>query len=366
MSFSNAYTIVFVLPYMASPKLPKIWLTTEGDIVSDHKIEAYSFGQIMMNLQKVLNVIHDAKYPGTKRKFYRLYLSDIQKNCVTSSFQASYSDKDLLTGEIVYNEISGIFEEVIQTLSDGGDMDDVKAILERELVEPSYIIQFLINFSKIISKKNYTNQISFGYEQPEKFIALPHKMENKIQKLIHHYTDIAIVEVAGIITGMSGEEPSNFTLKTVNNENIICYFPQELETDVYHHYMKPVKIRGTYRSKVRKKELDNITEFRSFNYYAVDEIDGYSLKVPILLMISYDRADRLWCLENDELALSGYGSTLVSALDNLKEGFDTLITGIMAFDDSEISEDSKHIKQNFEKHVVFDDFSHIISMIIRE
>ncbi len=97
----------------------------------------------------------------------------------------------------------------------------------------------------------------------------------------------------------------------------------------------------------------------------VDEIDGYSLKAPILLTVSYDRTDRLWCLENDELALSGYGPTLESALDNLKEGFDALITGIMAFDDSEISEDSMCIKRSLEKHVVFDDFSHITPLIVR-
>ena len=99
---------------------------------------------------------------------------------------------------------------------------------------------------------------------------------------------------------------------------------------------------------------------------ALDEIDGYPLKAPILLTASYDRTDRLWCLENSELALSGYGPTLKSALDNLKEGFDVLITGVMAFDDSEISEDSRCIKRSLEKYVVFDDFSHITSMIVRD
>ena len=82
-------------------------------------------------------------------------------------------------------------------------------------------------------------------------------------------------------------------------------------------------------------------------------IGSYVLKKPIALTAKFDGPEGLWCIENEALALSGYGRTLEDAIDNLEESLESLITGFRTFSDEELHEKSKVIKKRLLNYVDF-------------
>ena len=80
----------------------------------------------------------------------------------------------------------------------------------------------------------------------------------------------------------------------------------------------------------------------------LSRIGSYVLKKPIALTARFDGSGGLWCIENEALALSGYGRTLEEAISNLEKNFELLITSFRTSD-----EKSEEVKKRLLNYVDF-------------
>lgn len=82
-------------------------------------------------------------------------------------------------------------------------------------------------------------------------------------------------------------------------------------------------------------------------------IGKYSLKKILVCTVNFDNSDGMWCVENEELALTGYGHTIKEAVENLEESLESLIVGFKTFPDEKLHEKSIEIKKKLAHYVDF-------------
>ena len=88
----------------------------------------------------------------------------------------------------------------------------------------------------------------------------------------------------------------------------------------------------------------------------LSKIGRYKLKNSVVFDVSYDEQDGLWCIENEELALAGYGSSYQEALQDLESSLESLIVGFLVFSEEKLNEKSKEIKTRLKKHLDLEQF----------
>lgn len=328
----------------------KLWLVVEGKVVSDHGIEAYTFGQLLTGLQRIIDVLKISKY-GRKHKkdIFRLFLTRISPGSLVAELQPRYYEGDIIGG-IPFNEVASDFQKLVQVLID--DPEEFKTELEREFADPSYILRFLQGLDSIWSKRNrFVVKTGLGYKEPEKLVELPPARQRYIKELIEEYIEKSSTEIKGVIIRIKGDEPRNFTIRTLDGENIKCHYPPEWERDIMSLFKSPVVVKGVISKKARTKEIETITDLKKLSVELIGKIGKFSLREPIPFRVSYDEKEDLLCLENDELAIYGYGSTYSEVLSDLEDSLESLIVGFLAFPDERLSEKSLEIKEKLSKYI---------------
>ena len=335
---------------MFERELKKLWLVVEGKVVSDHGIEAYTFGQLLTGLQRIIDVLKVSRYGKKYRKdIFRLFLTNISPGSLVAELQPRYYEGDV-HGEIPFNEVVSEFQKLVQILID--NPEKFKAELEKEFADPSNILRFLQGLDSIWSKKNrFVVRTGLGYKEPEKLIELLPARKKYIKELIEEYVEKSSTEVKGIIIRIKGDEPRYFTIRTLEGENIKCHYPPEWERDVMSLFKSPVVVRGVISKKARTKEIETITDLKKLNVQLIGKIGRFSLKEPVPFRVFYDEKEDLLCLENDELAIYGYGSTYSEVLSDLEDSLESLIVGFLAFPDEKLSGKSLEIKEKLSKYI---------------
>ncbi|WP_290596762.1 MULTISPECIES: hypothetical protein [unclassified Archaeoglobus] len=53
----------------------KIWLKIDGKVVADGRIEIYTFGNLLVNLQKIINIISRYRWIRRKKDEFKLFFN---------------------------------------------------------------------------------------------------------------------------------------------------------------------------------------------------------------------------------------------------------------------------------------------------
>jgi len=347
---------------MTNNESKKFWLIINGKVVTDHKIEASTFGKLLTNLQHVIDAIQEAKFKGYNKKDFVLYLTEIEPGSVAASLQPSGFQTDLFSGSMVFEEMVYNLEDLIKTLIES--TDGFKTKIDDEFLLPYDKIRFLESFRGMLSKRNQFN-VSIGYDfaKPSHPISLPAHREGYIKDLISEYYEKSSVEVKGIIMRVKGDDPRSFTIKTETNDTIRCVYTPETEKDVMNLFKSPVIVRGLLNKRRKLKEMELVKDVRPFSSMTFTELGGFSFLQPLPIRVSYLDNDDQWGLENDELTLTGYGNSFGDASVSLKESLESLIIGILAFDEALLTEKSREIKKNLQKFLNLDQLNGMIDGI---
>jgi hypothetical protein len=335
---------------MVNNETKKFWLIIDGKIVTDHKIEAYTFGKLLTSLQKVVDVFKQTKYGALPKSDFRLYLTNINKGSVAVAFQPLDFPTELFKESLVFDEMVFDLEDLITTLID--HPAEFRQKIERDFEDPSQIIRFLESFRGLLSKKNkFSVKIGYDTKKPKKPVVLPSHREAYIENLISEYYRKSAIEIRGVITRIKGDDPRSFTLKTLEEESLKCNYPADWEKDVMAFFKSTVTVKGVMSKKARLKEMEVIRDIQPFTSIVIENIENYVFSQPLLLRVSYDEKEDHWCLANEELSLAGYGPTYLDAQVSLKDSLESLVIGYIAFDDSALSEKSKKIKKNLQTYI---------------
>jgi hypothetical protein len=340
---------------MVEHETKKFWLIIDGKIVTDHKIEAYSFGKLLTNLQKVIDVYKQTKYGAHPKTDFRLYLTNVSKGSVAVGFQPIDYSTELFRDSLVFDDMVYDLQNLITSLID--NPDEFRQKIERDFEDPSQIIRFLESFRGMLSKKNkFSVKVGYDTKKPKKPVVLPSHREAYIEHLISEYYRKSAIEIKGVITRIKGDDPRSFTIKTLDEETIKCDYPADWEKDIRAFFKSSVTVSGVMSRRARLKEMEVVKDIQSFNSITLDSLEEFIFKQPLAIRVSYDDKDNHWCLANEELSLTGYGDIYESALSSLKESLESLIVGYLAFNDAALSEKSRKIKRNLQTYLDLNEY----------
>lgn len=340
---------------MAGHETKKFWLIIEGKIVSDHKIEAYTFGRLLTNLQKVIDVFKQTKYGAHPKTDFKLYLTNVNKGSVAVALQPLDFSTELFKESLVFDEMIFDFQDLIAALID--NPEEFKRKIEGDFEDPSQIIRFLESFRGMLSKRNkFSVKVGYDTRKPKKLAVLPSHREAFIEDLISEYYRKSAIEIKGVITRIKGDEPRSFTVKTLENESIKCDYPADWEKDVMAFFKSSVTVKGIMSKRARLKEMEVIKDIQPFNSITMDTLDEFVFKRPLTIRVSFDEKDDHWCLANEELSLAGFGSKYEQAQSSLIESLESLVVGYLAFSNNALSEKSLKIKRNLQIYLDLNDY----------
>lgn len=83
-------------------------------------------------------------------------------------------------------------------------------------------------------------------------------------------------------------------------------------------------MEGFLRKGAKTAEIKELSKIEQFTKYLTGKIGRFELKTPVAFNVSYDAEEGLWCIENEELALGGYGSSYQEALLDLESSLESL------------------------------------------
>jgi len=342
---------------MVGHETKKFWLIIDGKIVTDHKIEAYTFGKLLTNLQKVVDVFQQTKYGEHPKTDFKLYLTNVNKGSVAVAFQPLDFPTELFKESLVFDEMVFDLQALITALID--NPAEFKEKIELDFEDPSQIIRFLESFRNMLSRKNkFSVKVGYDTKKPKKSLILPSHREAYIESLISEYYRKSAIEIKGVITRIKGDDPRSFTIKTLEDETIKCDYPADWEKDVRAFFKSSVTVNGVMSRRARLKEMEVVKDIQSFNSTTLDSLEEFTFRQPLAIRVSYDDKDNHWCLANEELSLAGYGTTYELALSSLKESLESLVVGYLAFKDGALSEKSRKIKRNLQIYLELNDYSH--------
>jgi len=340
---------------MAGHETKKFWLINDGKIVTAHNIEAYTFGKLLTNLQKVVDVFKQTKYGAHPKTDFKLYLTNVSRGSVAVAFQPLDYTTELFKDSLVFDEMVFDLQDLITSLID--NPDEFREKIERDFEDPSQIIRFLESFRGMLSKKNkFSVKVGYDTKKPRKPVILPSHREAYIEDLISEYYRKSAIEIKGVITRIKGDDPRSFTIKTLDDETIKCDYPADWEKDIREFFKSSVTVSGVMSRRARLKEMEVVKNIQAFNSTTLDSLEEFSFNQPLAIRVSFDDKDNHWCLANEELSLAGYGATYELALSSLKESLESLIVGYLAFNDTALSEKSRKIKRNLQTYLDLNEF----------
>ena len=161
-------------------------------------------------------------------------------------------------------------------------------------------------------------------------------------------------EISGIIVTLcGGNKPYHFTVKAKDERDVNCYFDQEIEDKVSSLYKKWVIVGGSICQSQKKSKIETIDYLEMLTSEELPRIGRYNLLQPITFNVSYDNSDSLWCLENWELALRGYGRSYNDAIECLEENIEGHVLSFTRHPDSKQSADSLSVKKKLKEYIDF-------------
>ncbi|KUK18643.1 hypothetical protein [Thermococcus sibiricus] len=347
LTVTTIILVIFVTP-------PRIWIRLDGrKIVKDHKVDAHTFGKLLIQIQKQVNIIAEARYGKTIKPKFRLFLAEIQEGSVEATLE--FSGSPTLTE--LQNWVAETHHQVYQAIQEEDEKTLDKTIIE-SLKDPLYGYRLLTSIEDVIPPtENYF--IGISKDPSEKIIRLKSKQREFVRKMKNKYQQKATVEFIGIITDLHGKDPRYFVIDTTTGERIKVYIPPELEPQIKEYYKTvPVKIKGLMAKKARSREMKELKEVLPQKEIPLDKIGKFLLKEPILIEMEYDMEGNLWILKHKTLSIEGYGKTYKEALKDLEDSLEGLIVGFLAFKDEQLAESAKRIKKELSKYLDLNDFSH--------
>ena len=169
-------------------------------------------------------------------------------------------------------------------------------------------------------------------------------------------------EISGIIVTLcGGNKPYHFTVKAKDERDVNCYFDQEIESQVIMLYKKFVRVGGTTNQNQKTCNIDAVTYIEMIKTEEMSNIGRYKLLKPVTFEVHCDMDDSLWCLENRELALNGYGKTYNNAIECLEENIEGHVICFTRCDDSEQSKASLLVKERLKEHI---DFNQVLDYLL--
>lgn len=153
--------------------------------------------------------------------------------------------------------------------------------------------------------------------------------------------------------GIMGDKKRYFILKSKQNKSIKCYYASELESTVKELYKKWVYVTGNPVHKQKTSHLESVTNIKEQMNESLSQIGKYPLKKPVVFKTCYELEDNLWGLENDELALNGYGTNYENTISSLEEELEGHVLSFTKYPDECHSDGSLKIKNELKKHIDF-------------
>ncbi|HJK77561.1 MAG TPA: hypothetical protein O0Y06_06515 [Methanocorpusculum sp.] len=83
-------------------------------------------------------------------------------------------------------------------------------------------------------------------------------------------------------------------------------------------------------------------------------IGRYPLLKPMNFDVLFDEENRLWCVENNETAISGYGTSYGGIIEGLEDCIDGHLLVFARFPDEKLSADSLEVKRKLKEYLDFD------------
>lgn len=340
-------------------KLNKVWILIEGGIVEDGRIEIQHFNKITKGLQQIVNLLQETKYPNINKEDFKLYMGTSILNSYLVDIEPP-SQVDLFTGEPIFNSIGVNIRVLSESLNESEQK--FTDTLENLFLDNIDRIRFLNNFLDVLSQRDYRVNVGFSPIRPDSYFALPPYHDVFIKKLIKKYTSQATVEKIGIIVQQNGEPPRFFTVKTENGDQIKCFYPSEMDSFIHELYKNPILVKGIVSKGIQKKEMKEIFDLKRFTNKTVTIIGEFKLKIPLKIEVSYDKEKELWRLSNTDIAVFGHGGNLADAEISFSDAFERLIIGFLLFNNSELSQKSKEIKDKIRKYVDIEDYSYLVEV----
>jgi len=161
-------------------------------------------------------------------------------------------------------------------------------------------------------------------------------------------------EISGIIVTLNGgNKPYHFTVKAKDERDVNCYFDQEIEDKVSSLYKKWVIVGGSISQNQKMHDIDTVDYIEMLTSEELYSIGRYKLLKPVAFDVFYDKSDSLWCLENHDLALEGYGKTYNDAIECLEGNIEGHVLYFTRYPDSRHSDDSLIVKRKLKEHIDF-------------
>jgi hypothetical protein len=138
-----------------------------------------------------------------------------------------------------------------------------------------------------------------------------------------------------------------------DERDVNCYFDSEIESKVSALYKKCVRVGGTVNQNQKECNIDAVDYIEMIKTEEMSSIGRYTLLKPVTFEVSYDMDDSLWCLENWELALRGYGRSYNDAIECLEEDIESHVLSFTRHPDSKQSADSLSVKAKLKEYIDF-------------
>lgn len=181
--------------------------------------------------------------------------------------------------------------------------------------------------------------------RPEKGAFVSRSKVDDLDALVFEYGGWGHMSLQGVIVVNDGDGKNVFKIRTKNNRLVSCYYEPEDEARIKSLYKCWVKVTGNMvrTQKIYKiKPLESVEEITAERFTAIGQ---YHLLKPVEFKISYDMDDSLWCLENDEIALNGYGSTYHKAIQSLERSVEGHALFFMDYPDEKYADNGLEIKR---------------------
>jgi len=336
--------------------LQKTWIIVrDGPISKNHSIDAQSFAKILNAIQGAIDQIALSKCGAEyKKSDYRLYVREIVQGSAAISLSPLFPSTDLKNNNAYATYVAAA--TTLDSLIFASSTEDVefRSKLKNEVPELELRRKLLASFYTLASFASPV-EIKTSLEQPDCGYFVPPDKRKYFKTLINTYVDEKCSEtVQGIVTRIRGDEPCEFTILSKEGDKIRCFFDSEMEEKITTFYKKWISVTGDLIYTKAEKKIEHITSLSLYDSEILNKIGRYPLKNPILFHSTYDNCEKWWSLSNDELALSGFGTTYSATIESLEEDLEGHVICLTEYSDDDLSKDSILLKKKLMEYIDFD------------
>ncbi len=343
---------------MAEKETPKTWIIVrDGDIVKNHSIEGVAFARIITDVQRAIDNIGSSKYgKDYKKEDCRLYFKELQEGSVVAPmFPVTYTTS--LDEVNFFTEITGTMERLITTLNTKPDLFIEQ--FETEITDPVARIGLLKSLASL-SSSNSLVEIKTSITKPKNGVFIPKYNTGYLNELLIEYGGYGEVSVSGLIVKLNGDKDYYFTIQAKNGRKINCYFDPSEEDKVKSLYKKCVSFTGDMTRTQTHSKINSITNLDEMKTETLHSVGSYVFIQPIPFDIHYDNEDKLWCIENENLSLHGYGTNYNKAIESLIDEIEGHVISFTNYPVDKHTSESLTLKERLSLYI---DFKGVIKII---